>query len=236
MDGSVWCWGSNERGGLGDGTTVHRASPVRVNGLDDVIELETGLGYGCVRNQAGETWCWGRNQYGNLGDGSTTDRAEPVRVQTEVTFVDVAAGQLAACGVTAARTVWCWGRNFAGMLGDGSRRNRSVPVLMRGIDDALEVAVPGYYKTCVLRADRTVWCLGLNRGGQLGDGTTTDRSSPTRVRGLLNVIRLGRGATGYHMMATTMDQGTFSWGQGSTGLLGHGDTADSTAPRRIEGF
>ena len=79
------------------GLVRHHGAPLQpgsVNGLDDVIELETGLGYGCVRNQAGETWCWGRNQYGNLGDGSTTDRAEPVRVRTDVVFVDVAAGQL----------------------------------------------------------------------------------------------------------------------------------------------
>jgi alpha-tubulin suppressor-like RCC1 family protein len=122
------------------------------------------------------------------------------------------------------------------MLGDGSRSNRSSPVRMLGIDDAIEVVVPGHYKTCVLRADRTVWCLGLNRGGQLGDGSTTDRSSPTAVRGVSNVVQLGRGATGYHMMATTMDNGTFSWGQGSSGVLGHGNTESYSAPRRIDGF
>ena len=122
------------------------------------------------------------------------------------------------------------------MLGDGSRTNRSSPVAMRLIDDAIAVSVPGYYKTCVLRASRRVWCTGLNRWGQLGDGTTTDRAEPTQVQGLSNVLHLAQGATGYSMMATSMDEGTFSWGQGTGGILGHGNTTSYRVPRRIEGF
>jgi alpha-tubulin suppressor-like RCC1 family protein len=98
------------------------------------------------------------------------------------------------------------------------------------------VAVPGYNKTCVLRADRTLWCMGHNYNGQLGDGTTTNRSTPTRVSGLTNVRHLARGPSGYSMMASTMANETYSWGHGAQGVLGHGNTTNYTTPQRINGF
>jgi alpha-tubulin suppressor-like RCC1 family protein len=209
---------------------------VQVNGAVNVVQLVTSYYYGCLRNAAGQTWCWGYNGDGNLGNGSTAHRTSPVRVNNDSGFVDLAAGHRAVCGRKNNGTVWCWGNNSYGQLGDGTNANRSSPVQMQTINDAIDVAVPGFYKTCVLRADRSLWCMGRNYQGQLGDGSTTNRSTPTRVSGLTNVVLLARGPTGYSMMATTTANETYSWGYGGLGGLGHGNTTSYTSPRRINGF
>ena len=107
---------------------------------------------------------------------------------------------------------------------------------MLDISDAIDVAGAGYYKSCVLRADRSMWCMGYNYEGQLGDGTTTNRSRPTRVSGLSNVRHMAKGPSGYHMMATTMNNETYSWGYNPYGTLGLGNTTNYRTPQRISGF
>ena len=107
---------------------------------------------------------------------------------------------------------------------------------MLDIRDAIDVAVPGNNKTCVLRADRSMWCVGHNHLGQLGDGTRVDRSRPTRVFGLGSVRYMARGPSGDHMMVTTMDNATYSWGSNRYGNLGLGNTTSYLTPQRINGF
>jgi alpha-tubulin suppressor-like RCC1 family protein len=138
--GSVWCWGRNDQGQLGDATTTSRTSPVQVTGsggvgtLSGVSVLGVGQKHACARTSAGSVWCWGQNNQGQLGDTTTTDRPSPVQV-TDVggtshiaDALDSGAGVLHSCAVRPGGTVWCWGDNPQGQLGDGTTSDAASPV------------------------------------------------------------------------------------------------------------
>jgi hypothetical protein len=121
-DGTVWCWGDNAYGELGDGTTVMRSSPVRVTALgSSVTEVVAGRAHTCARKADGSLWCWGENQYGQLGDGTTVNRAAPVSV-FGADALRIAAGGYGTCAEKSDGSLWCWGDNSAGLLDNGSSK------------------------------------------------------------------------------------------------------------------
>jgi len=126
-DGSVWCWGLNNAGQLGDGSLHNRSVPVRAGALSGIVELAIGgfethgpISHSCARASSGRLWCWGANAFGQLGDGTTTSRSTPVPV---LGIADARALGVAAthtCAVRADGHVWCWGANDTGQLGTGN--------------------------------------------------------------------------------------------------------------------
>ncbi len=118
-DGTVWCWGSNSAGELGDGTMTPRSEPTRVLGLTDAAEIDVGSGFSCARHLGGTVSCWGVNGSGQLGDGSLTNRSSPVAVPGLTGVVELALGSGFACARLADRSVRCWGNNFVGQLCNG---------------------------------------------------------------------------------------------------------------------
>ncbi|MFI6294720.1 RCC1 domain-containing protein [Nonomuraea sp. NPDC050790] len=139
-DGTVWTWGNNEKGQLGDGTTVNRLTPVRVNGLNGVVRIAAGLSHSLALRDDGSVWTWGENQMGQLGDGTAVNRSTPVRVSglSGVTRID--GGGAMSMAARADGTAWTWGYNFSGELGDGTTVNRSTPVQVPGLSGVVEVA------------------------------------------------------------------------------------------------
>jgi alpha-tubulin suppressor-like RCC1 family protein len=211
-DGTVWCWGGDGTGALGDGTrgdTNHlRLVPVQVvqgNGqLTGVTEVSSSVDalHTCALEAAGTVWCWGDDYLGQLGDGTTGDanqlRLEPVQVvQGNGKLTDVKAittGEAHTCALKADGTVWCWGDYFYGQLGDGTMDNADAhltPVQVvqgSGLLTDVEAIAAGLNHTCALKTDATIWCWGDDSSGQLGDGTTGDenqlRLEPVQVIGL----------------------------------------------------
>jgi alpha-tubulin suppressor-like RCC1 family protein len=130
-DGSVWCWGANDDGQLGDGTTTTRPAPVRVTLADNLnVELSANGRHACARHASGALWCWGANARGELGVGGTADALTPVRVSAlGTTVAELSAGiNEDTCARTTDGTVWCWGNGTSGQLGDGTLVDRSLPV------------------------------------------------------------------------------------------------------------
>ena len=207
---------------------------MRTQTVTNAVQLATGYYHGCVRTAAGQTWCRGYNRMGQVGDGSIGIRSMPYCAANDSGFVELAAGLYHSCACKADGNVWCWGYNNYGEAGDGTTSNRSTPRQMLDIRDAID-AVPGNNKTCVLRADRSMWCVGHNHLGQLGDGTRVDRSRPTRVFGLGSALHGERSRLGDHMMVTTMDNATYSWGSNRYGNP-LGNTTSYLTPQRINGF
>ena len=217
-DGSVRCWGDNEEGELGDGTTRDRARPVPVVGLNDAVELQSDNHFSCVRRRDATVWCWGENHHGQLGDGTKVDRSAPVQA---IGVRDVPGFVLSYDHVLALLpdgTLMAWGSGFA--LGTGSFADRPKPTAVRGLRDVVRVGTNGLH-SCAKRKDGSLWCWGSNTDGELGDGTQKDRWLPAPVRGQSHVAGFAVGSSP-HTCAWHEDGKVACWGRDTTGYAGCG--------------
>jgi hypothetical protein len=184
--GGVLCWGYNKEGQLGDGTTTDRLTPDAVSGLaGGVAAVSTHAYHACaLTTGAGVLLCWGDNERGQLGDGTTIDRLTPVVVSALPLGVGgVSVGGAHTCAVTTAGDLLCWGYNGDGRVGDGTTTDRSTPTAVSGLDGGVAAVAAGGLHTCALTRGGAVACWGFNGLGAVGDGTTTDRWTPTPVIG-----------------------------------------------------
>jgi len=226
-DGTLWAWGYNYDGQLGDGTTVNKSSPVQV-GTDSHWQSVAAGGYHTVAVKTdGTLWAWGFNYYGQLGNGTTGNKSSPVQVGTDNHWQSVTAGEYHTVAVKTDGTLWAWGYNTYGQLGDGTTTNKSSPVQV-GSDNHWQSVAAGYCHTVAVKTDGTLWACGYNPYGQLGDGTIADKSSPVQV-GTDNHWLLAA-AGGYHTVAVKTDGTLWAWGFNTYGQLGNGMTANKSSP------
>ena len=230
---TLWAWGSNSFGALGDGSTTHRLSPVQAGGLANMVAAAAGTFHTVAVRGDGTVAASGSNAYGQLGDGTVTQRPSPVQVGGLANVVTVVAGSMYSVALRVDGTVWAWGHNAYGQLGDGTLTQRPSPVQVGGLANVVAVAA-GYYHSIALRADGTVWAWGHNAYGQLGDGTLTQRPSPVQVGGLANVVAVVAGQ--YHSVAVRADGTVWAWGYNGSGQLGDGTVTDRLSPVHVVGL
>jgi alpha-tubulin suppressor-like RCC1 family protein len=171
--GTVWAWGQNNGGQLGDGTTVDRVAPVTTAGLSGTLAIRAGLQHNLALKANGSVWAWGVNNAGDLGDGTTTQRNSPVLSQGVDTVTAVVAGSFHSLALTADGSVWAWGWNAYGQLGTAEGSDEYTPRANEMFD--VVIIAPGSLAlhAATARADGSVWVWGANSNGQLGDGTTS---------------------------------------------------------------
>lgn len=233
--GGVQCWGNNDSGQLGDGTTTSRSVPMAVSDLSSgVVSIAAGGGYTCAIMTSGSVRCWGYNADGQLGDGTKgTDRLTPVDVKNLSNVLSLAAGEDHTCATVKDGSAFCWGNDFYGQLGNGATTgDQLLPVPVNNIGFSFGAVSAGNFHTCALTAGGGVFCWGLNDYGQVGDGTFLNRDAPVGVHGLSSQISAL--AAGYsHTCALTAGV-VYCWGDNSYGQLGDGTNAGHKVPAVVK--
>jgi alpha-tubulin suppressor-like RCC1 family protein len=207
--GFAYCWGGNNVGQLGDGTTITRLVPSPVQGGLRFVQLTTGGGSACGLTNAHEAYCWGANGSGNLGDGTTVDRLGPALVAGGLSFAQVSAGAGHTCGVTTQHVAYCWGYGDYGQLGDGAAMGRLTPTPVDGTLDFVQVSA-GALHTCGVTVAHVAYCWGENQVGELGDSSTTRRFTPTAVAGGIAFVQVS--AHEHRTCGIASDSAAYCWG------------------------
>jgi alpha-tubulin suppressor-like RCC1 family protein len=231
--GALKCWGLNNRGQLGNGTTTDSSTPVPVTGLTKgVASVVTGSDFTCALTTAGGVKCWGLNGYGELGVNSRLDSWVPVDVSGLTSgVVAIAAGGNHACAVTSGGGMKCWGGNTEGELGNNSTSDSLVPTNVARLKTGVRAITAGIMHTCALTASGGVKCWGWNAYGQLGTNSNTERHLPTAVFGLSKgIATISAGL--YHTCAVTTSGAVKCWGFS----LGSGQTEDTNIPTDVAGL
>ena len=266
-DGTVSCWGPGHEGQLGQGNTDTHHLPVAVPGITDAVAVAVGTGFSCVAHRDGAVSCWGRSWYGQLGQGMTEPHhGSPRRVPGLSEVVAISAGRGHSCAVHRDGKVSCWGwlygdapfeitvEEAASSVSSGGTQTCVTtvgglaycwdlaastvvqPSRVGDITDAVEASV-GDGTVCVLHRDGSVSCWGRNDVGQVGDGTTIDRSAPARLSGIADAVdvSVGTGAPGVgpHACAMHASGSVSCWGGNELGQLGDGSRDNGLTPRRV---
>jgi alpha-tubulin suppressor-like RCC1 family protein len=236
-NGTVWTWGSNNHGQLGNGgSAAGSAVPVQVSGITSAVSISAGSSGNVLAVLSdGTVKAWGSNYYGQLGNGGVGgDSNVPVTV-TGLSGVSTGYGAVAtgfghSVAVLADGTVKTWGLNASGQLGNGGTTNNPAPTTVAGLTGATAVSA-GAFHTLALLSNGTVRAWGFNSNGQLGDNSTTQRLTPTAVSGLTNATALTAGDL--FSAAIRSDYTVVAWGDNEKGQLGTGNNLDSGVPVQI---
>lgn len=249
-DGSLWAWGGNDDGQVGDGGSSSelcnkmqfgggstcRTSPIQIG--TGFVAIAAGGSHALAVKADGTLWAWGGNDSGQLGDSTTEKRTTPKQVGSG--YRSVAAGSAHSVALGADGSLWTWGSNAKGVLGSSSMANESCGSFMNyyscrkspaQIGSGFNWIAASGIQSAAMKIDATLWVWGWNFAGQLGDGTTTDRTSPVSIGSGFSVASLNDD----HAVAIKQDGSLWTWGDNSSGQLGDGAAIYQPLPRQVGG-
>jgi alpha-tubulin suppressor-like RCC1 family protein len=230
-DGTLWSFGDNTVGQLGDQTTITKSSPVQIGSLTNWAMAGGGVSHSLALKTDGTLWSFGSGFYSSLGDGTTISKSSPVQIGSLTTWANIAFGWQQSLALKTDGTLWSFGRNVYGQLGDGTASSKSSPVQIGTLTNWADV-IGGYRHMLALKTDGTLWSFGRNNFGQLGDDTTINKSSPVQIGSLTNWAS-GIGGVGNTTLALKTDGTLWNFGRSNYGQLGDGTTIDKSSPVQI---
>jgi alpha-tubulin suppressor-like RCC1 family protein len=216
-DGTLWAWGSNQMGQLGDGTTNSKNVPTQIGTDTNWHVISAGTNFSTAIKTDGTIWAWGMNYYGQLGTGNTIDKLVPTKIGNATNWAKVSAGVGHTVAIKTNGTLWSWGSNQFGELGIGSQTNNYLPIQI-GSNSTWSFISCGNSYTIALRSNGQMWSWGSNFNGQLGNGTNSNSNNP---------IQIGIGSTwgtiaagSDFVIAKKANGSIWSWGNNDNGQLG----------------
>ncbi|MEV5002518.1 RCC1 domain-containing protein [Nocardioides sp. LML1-1-1.1] len=233
-DRSLWCWGSNRDGELGNANGGTEDVPVRAGAGRNWATVSSGFSHTCGVTTDGELWCWGGGSFGQLG---RPGGSAPAQVGVRSDWTSVSASYTHTCATTTGGELWCWGFNPRGQLGDGSTDSSPTPVREATLGTSWASVSVGAGTSCALRTDATLWCWGYNAHGETGTGAAgTDRLAPTQVgtaSDWTQVSATGSSGQGNHACAVNTGGQLWCWGYNLSGETGADPGTDVLVPTRI---
>jgi alpha-tubulin suppressor-like RCC1 family protein len=232
-DGTLWAWGLNSDGQLGNGNTTNSNTPVQIGSGTNWISASCGYFHSLALKSDGSVWAWGGNGFGQLGDGTTIDRMNPVQIFAAGSGVSaIAAGGYHSLAIVNG-SVKSWGYNNAGQLGDATNNTQTSPVQVVGLTSGVSAIAAGtYHSLAIVNGSAKGW--GGNGYGQLGDGTGANMNSPVQVSGLANGVTAI--AAGFSHSLAIVNGAAKSWGDNTNGKLGDGTFSWSNVPVQVSGL
>jgi alpha-tubulin suppressor-like RCC1 family protein len=229
LDGTLWTWGQNLYGQLGDGTSESKFAPAQVGILTDWKQVSSGNNFDIAIKNDGTLWSWGSNTYGTLGVGASAGKSSPIQVGLLTDWAQVSSGWH-TLAIKTDGTLWAWGYNQSGPIGDGTIVHKSSPIQVGLLTDWKQISAGSIHSTAI-KTDGTLWAWGSNTYGALGDDTTINKSSPIQL-GLLSDWKQVE-AGNYHTSAIKTDGTLWTWGKNVSGELGDGTVVSKSSPIQI---
>lgn len=230
-DGTLWGWGQNLAGQVGDGTTIAKSSPVQLGTQSNWSMVATGGLYSMAIDAAGKLYGWGSQTNGVLGTGSSSGaRSVIFQIGTLTNWAQVSAGRSHTSAVKTDGTLWSWGDNQVGALGDGTIIAKNSPVQIGLLTDWRQVSVGDLFAMAT-KSDGTLWGWGFGSGGRLGNGATGNISSPVQIGTLTDWLSVECNISG--AVAIKSNGTVWTWGGGLQGQLGDSTTVAKSSPVQV---
>jgi len=228
-DRSLWCWGDNSRGQIGDDTTEQRVSPVRIGLDNDWANIALGVRFTCAVKINGKMFCWGDNESGQLNIISTAETIVPTEIEIDhkVSLLAVNSQAQTTCEISEENSLYCWGLNIFGQAGVGNDEFSIPPSLVGEVGEWKAIAL-GSLHSCGVKQNGSLWCWGANFFGQLGDGSYDSSFSPTLVDDEFLWESVAVNST--NSCALKKGGQLFCWGPNDLGYLGDGTQETQLEP------
>lgn len=228
-DHSVWAFGENTDGILGDGTDTNRTNPVLIFYPEDsIVKISCGGGHAMALNASGEIYSWGNNFWGQLGNGTNLTNYTPELIFGISNVIDISAGEEHSMALTADGTVWTWGHNEYGRLGTGNYNDTNIPIALVLPHTFTQISAGGYH-SLALTDDGQVYAWGRNYVGELGDNSTTNKWLPTPTLHNDSIVFISAGFTTSCAISSTNGK-LLVWGNNALGQYGNGTTTNDSIP------
>jgi len=230
----VWCWGYNQYGQLGLADNDDRNVPKEVISVSGAIKIAAGEVHTCIISALKRVWCWGLEKHGQLGTGSTGNNDSDIPIEVvglNRDISDVSLGSFHTCALDILSQLYCWGWNQYGELGLGHQLRKFTPTKVVFENSRVTKVSLGLHYSCIVNNLSQVWCWGSNQNGQLGDGTTTHRRTPTQTSLATSASHIGSG--GRHSCAIDDRSDLYCWGTNGYGQLGLGTNSDTYVPTKV---